>query len=105
LAIAAERHLGDAPKRTPTGVLPTGIGRCEAAAVDCPYCHVEMRPGWITTRGIALQPQLVSVNWISNYEPREGSVVLAPRGLRRPTRVASCCPECESVVVEPKPAE
>lgn len=84
-------------------VLPTAVGGCEAAGVDCPYCHVEMRPGWITTRGIALLPQVVSVNWISNYEPREGSVVLAPHGFRRAERGASCCPECETVVVEPKP--
>ena len=72
--------------------------------MDCPYCHVEMRPGWMTTRGIALQPQGVSVNWFSDDEPREGSVVLAPRGFRRPTRAASCCPVCETVVVEPKRA-
>jgi hypothetical protein len=80
-------------------------GGCEAAGVECPYCHVEMRPGWVTTRGIALQPQIVSVNWFSSDEPRAGSVVLAPRGFRRPTRGARCCPDCEAVVVEPKPAE
>jgi hypothetical protein len=78
---------------------------CEAAAVQCPYCGVEMRPGWVTTRGIALVPLVVSVNWISDYEPSEGSVVLAPSGPRRPIRGANCCPECEAVVVEPKPIE
>ena len=70
--------------------------------MNCPYCGVEMRAGWLTTRGVAMFPLVVSVNWLSDDEPREGSVVLAPRGFRRPSREASCCPECEAVVVEPK---
>jgi hypothetical protein len=70
--------------------------------VLCPFCGGEMRRGWMTTRGFALFPQVVSVNWISDYEPREGSVVLAPRGFRRPRRGASCCPDCEAVVLDPK---
>jgi hypothetical protein len=87
--------------------MPMGgmTGACEAAGVECPYCGVEMRSGWLTTRGIALMPQIMSVNWLSDYEPREGSVVLAPSGLRRPTRGANCCPECEAVVLEPKAVE
>jgi hypothetical protein len=75
------------------------------SGVLCPFCGSEMRQGWLTTRGFGLDPQSVSVNWISDYEPREGSVVLAPRGFRRPRRGASCFPECETVVVDPRIAE
>jgi hypothetical protein len=88
----------------PAGRRLLGIA-CRATDVECPYCRGAMRPGWVTTRGIALEPLFVSVNWISNDGPREGSVVLAPRGLRRPKRDASCCPECEAIVIEPKPVQ
>jgi hypothetical protein len=93
--------------RASRGALTVGPWSASARLwnVDCPYCRVEMRPGWLTTRGFALGPQVVSVNWVSNYEPREGSIVLAPRGLRPPKRSATCCPECEAVVVDPKPVE
>jgi hypothetical protein len=72
------------------------------SAVQCPFCGSAMRRGWMTTRGLALYPQIVSVNWLSDYQPREESVLLAPRGFRRPRRGANCCPECEAVILDPK---